>query len=42
MNGRVHGLPGVTRGCCGHLDRQGGNKQHTENGQNFVSHFGLH
>jgi hypothetical protein len=41
-NGRARGLPGVTRGCCGHLDRYGGNKQHTENSQNSLSHLGLH
>jgi hypothetical protein len=38
-NMRTRGLLGVTRGGCGHLDRRGGNKQHTENNQNSFSHF---
>jgi hypothetical protein len=40
-NRRAGGLPGVTRGCCSRLGRQGGNKQHTENSQNPPSHFSL-
>jgi len=30
------------RGCRGRLDRQAANKQHAENSQAELSHFGLH
>jgi hypothetical protein len=37
----VRYLAGVMRGRRGRLDRQAANKQHAENSQDELSHFGL-